>query len=91
MDVVVGDPGAGGEAEADVEVAFADAVDVGGGVAVNGLLVHGLPQGRASMLARSRAMRIASTLSLGWQSVVADAAVCVTPAAPPTAPVMTWL
>ena len=43
-DVGIGDPGAGGEADAGFEEGLADAVGVGGGVAVDGLLVHGLPQ-----------------------------------------------
>ena len=46
-DVVVSYPGAGGEADADLEEALADAVDIGGRVAVDGLAVHGLPQGAA--------------------------------------------
>lgn len=44
-DVFVGDPGTGGEADADFEERFADAVDVGGIVLVDGLLVHRLPEG----------------------------------------------
>ena len=43
-DVGIGDPGAGGEADAGFEEGLADAIGVGGGVAVDGLLVHGLPQ-----------------------------------------------
>lgn len=51
----------------------------------------GFHKGRDSILAASNAMRSASTLSLGWQSVVALVTECVTPAAPPTAPVITCL
>lgn len=43
-DMIVGDPWAGGEADAGFEEGLADAIGVGGGVAVDGLLVHGLPQ-----------------------------------------------
>ena len=43
--VVVGDVRAGGEADAYFEESFRHAVDVGGSVFINGLTVHGLPQG----------------------------------------------
>lgn len=43
-DVVVGDAGAGGEAEADLEEALADAVGVGGAAGEDGLFVHGFPE-----------------------------------------------
>ena len=44
MYLFISDPRAGGKADADLEEAFADAVDVGGGIAVDGLFVHGFPQ-----------------------------------------------
>lgn len=44
-DIIVGDVGAGRKADAGGEEGFAHAVDVGGGVAVDRLLVHGLPKG----------------------------------------------
>lgn len=43
----VGDPGASGQADASGEEGLADAVDVGGAVAIDGLPVHGFPQGAA--------------------------------------------
>lgn len=46
-DVGVGDPGAGREADAGGEEGFAHAVGVGGVAAVDGLLVHRLPEGAA--------------------------------------------
>lgn len=42
-DMVVGDPGAGGEADAHLEKRLADAVGVGGSVLVDRLLVHRFP------------------------------------------------
>lgn len=44
-DIVVGDVGTGGEAHTDFEDGFTDAVDVGGTALIDGLLVHGLPDG----------------------------------------------
>lgn len=44
-DVIVGDVGACRKADAGGEEGFAHTVDVGGGVAVDRLLVHGLPKG----------------------------------------------
>ena len=46
-DVVVGHPRAGWEAYTDLEERFRDAVCVGRSVFVDGLLVHGFPQGTA--------------------------------------------
>lgn len=43
-DIVIGDVRACGEADADFEEGFADAIDIGWGVAVDGLLMHRLPQ-----------------------------------------------
>ena len=44
VDVGVGNPGTCGEADADFEEGFRDAVDVGWCVFVDGLFVHRLPQ-----------------------------------------------
>lgn len=44
-DVGVGNPRTSREADADFEEGFRDAVDVGGGVAIDGLFVHRFPQG----------------------------------------------
>ena len=70
-DVFVGDPGASGQADASGEEAFGHAVGIGEVIFVDELLMHGIPEGRLSMLAASRAMRRSSTLSLGRQSVTA--------------------
>lgn len=40
----VGDPGTGGQADAGGEERLADAVDIGGTVAIDRLTVHGFPQ-----------------------------------------------
>lgn len=44
-DMGVSNPGAGGEADTDFEERFADAVGVGGSVAIDRLLVHRFPEG----------------------------------------------
>ena len=46
-DIVVGDVGTGGETETDFEEGCLYFVGVGGGVLIDGLLVHGLPYGTA--------------------------------------------
>lgn len=90
--MVVGYPGTGGETDADFEKGLADAVDVGGIVAVDGLLVHRFPQGTrfnvCGVESHTHCLYVVVGLAVGdcrgreaW----------VTPAAPPTAPVITSL
>ena len=58
--VVVGDPGAGWEADAGFVEFFGDSVCVGRGVFVDRLEVHRFPEGRASMPALSSSRQRAS-------------------------------
>ena len=59
-DVDIADPGAGGEADAALEERLADAVDVGGIGAIDGLAVHRLPERTAlyAGLVQSHAQRL---------------------------------
>ena len=90
-DMLVGHPRTGRQTDAHLEQFLAHTVDVSRITSVHRLFVHRLPQRTRFDTCGIQSYAHCLHVIIGWQSVTAVEVAWVTPAAPPTAPVITCL